>query len=190
MSWYPPDRAVPEERRTARLALRPLLATDAAADYDAVMSSAPMLRAWSQSEWPADDFTLAENLEDLRRHEREHLERTAFTYTVREPGGDRCVGCVYLQPLRDEEAAWRGGSESPTRVTFWVRTSEIAGDLDLHLFQLLREWLREAWAFERVVFSASPGDVRQLRLYREAGLEPLGVVTLADGRQISGHLSS
>src|SRR5262249_21597605 len=66
MSWYPEGRAVPEERRTARLALRPLLATDVAADYDAVMSSAPMLRAWSQSTWPADDFTLAENLEDLR----------------------------------------------------------------------------------------------------------------------------
>jgi hypothetical protein len=190
MSWYPADQTVPEARRTARLALRPLLAADVAEDYDAVMSSAPMLRAWSQSDWPADDFTLADNLEDLRRHEREHRERVAFTYTVREPGGVRCLGCVYLQPLRDEEAAWRGGAKCSTRVTFWVRTSEIAGDLDLHLLEVLREWLRESWTFERVVFSASPGDGRQLRLYREAGLEPLGVVTLADGRRISGHLSS
>jgi RimJ/RimL family protein N-acetyltransferase len=110
MSWYPADRTVPEERRTARLALRPLLAADVAADYDAVMASAPMLRAWSQSEWPADDFTLAENLEDLRRHEREHLERAAFTYTVREPQGVRCLGCVYLQPCARRKppgaAAW------------------------------------------------------------------------------------
>lgn len=190
MSWYPVDGVVPEERRTVRLTLRPLLATDVAEDYDAVMSSAPMLRAWSQSEWPADGFTLAENLEDLRRHEREHRERSAFTYTVREPSGIRCVGCVYLQPLREEEAAWRGDSRFSTRVAFWVRTSEIAGDLDRHLFEVLREWLREAWPFERVVFSASPADGRQLRLYREAGLESLGLVTLSDGRQLAGHLSS
>jgi len=60
IEFHPTDAAVPPELRTPRLLLRPLRATDVELDYDAVMSSAAMLRAWSQSHWPADDFTLAE----------------------------------------------------------------------------------------------------------------------------------
>ena len=105
MEFYPRNAAAPVERRTQRLFLRPLRASDVELDYDAVMSSAEMLRRWSQSGWPADDFTLAQNLDDLRRHEREHEERQAFTFTVLDPPGTRCLGCVYLTPLRPEAAA-------------------------------------------------------------------------------------
>ena len=59
-AFYPANAPVPDERRTDRLLLRPLRATDAALDYDAVMASPAELRAWSQSTWPADDFTLAD----------------------------------------------------------------------------------------------------------------------------------
>src|SRR2546422_5475768 len=99
VQFYPPDAVVPAARRTERLFLRPLRATDVERDYDAVMSSAEMLRRWSQSGWPADDFTLAQNRDDLRRHEREHDQRQAFTFTVLDPAGTRCLGCVYLTPL-------------------------------------------------------------------------------------------
>lgn len=180
----------PEGRASDRVTLRPLRAADVAADYDAVMSSTTMLRQWSQSDWPADDFTLAENLEDLRRHEREHEDGVAFTYTVLDPAGTRCLGCVYLQPLRTGESGWADGARHVARVAFWVREAEIASDLDRHLLGLLREWLRESWSFERVVFSASPGDGRQIRLLEESGLAPLGAITLEDGRRVSGYLGS
>jgi RimJ/RimL family protein N-acetyltransferase len=108
MDFYPAGAPVPNEKRADGLLLRPLRATDVELDYDAVMSSAAQLRRWSQTAWPADDFTLAENLADLERHEREHLERTAFTFTVLNPGGTRCLGCVYLAPVRPEAAAARG----------------------------------------------------------------------------------
>src|SRR5436309_16092952 len=102
MPFYPSDAPVPAGRRTGRLVLRPLCAADAAVDYDAVISSAAELRRWSGSSWPADDFTLAENRDDLERHEREHEERAAFTFTVLSPDLTRCLGCVYLTPLRPE----------------------------------------------------------------------------------------
>jgi RimJ/RimL family protein N-acetyltransferase len=190
VTFHPAGAAPPVEHRTPRLVLRPLRASDVATDYEAVMSSAAALRRWSQSEWPAEDFTLAENLEDLRRHEREHLEGQAFTYTVLDPAESRCLGCVYVVPLRSEEAAWSGSAAQVARVAFWVRTSEIATDLDRHLLGVLREWFRESWRFERVVFSASPADARQLALFGEAGMIPLGVVRRADGRLLSAHLGS
>src|SRR5436189_5938859 len=104
MEFYPANAPVPEEKRTNRLLLRPLRATVVELDYDAVMSSAEQLRRWSQSDWPADDFTLAQNLDDLQRHEREHRERVAFTFTVLNPHGTRCLCCVYITPLRHQAA--------------------------------------------------------------------------------------
>jgi len=73
MGFYPASVPVPQEKRTSRLYLRPLWAADVELDYEAVMSSAEMLRRWSESDWPADDFTLVHNLADLQRHEREHI---------------------------------------------------------------------------------------------------------------------
>src|SRR5205814_962443 len=78
--------------------LRPLRQADVAEDYEAVMSSADMLRRWSQSSWPSDEFTPEDNRKDLERHEREHAAREAFTFTVLDLGRARCLGCVYLAP--------------------------------------------------------------------------------------------
>jgi RimJ/RimL family protein N-acetyltransferase len=182
MEFYPASAAVPEEKRTNRLFLRPLRATDVELDYDAVMSSAEQLRRWSQSDWPSDDFTLAENLDDLQRHEREHGTREAFTFTVLNPHGTRCLGCVYIKPLRPEAAQLCAGAAYAADMGFWVRTSELANDLDKHLLATLREWLTTAWAFDAVVFTISQHEARQAALLSEAGLKRRAAYTLADGR--------
>jgi hypothetical protein len=182
MPFYPPDAVVPEERRTARLWLRPLRASDVALDYDAVMGSAEQLRRWSQSSWPADDFTLEENLVDLQRHQREHLERVAFTYTVLNPEGDRCLGCVYIMPPRPAIADLDTGAAYPADVAFWARTSELAGDLDRHLLAAQREWFRDEWAFDRVLWRIGRQETRQAEIMRDAGLEQLLDYVLPDGR--------
>ena len=44
MEFYPGSTPVPQAMRTSRLFLRPLRTTDVELDYDAVMSSAEMLR--------------------------------------------------------------------------------------------------------------------------------------------------
>jgi hypothetical protein len=182
MEFYPPSALVPEEKRTSLLVLRPLKATDVELDYEAVMSSAEMLRRWSQSGWPPDDFTLSQNLYDLQRHEREHNERQAFTFTVLNPQETRCLGCVYLVPLSSPELQLCESSAFAANVGFWVRTSELVNDLDRHLLATLREWIQTEWAFDCVVFIISQQEVRQATLFAEAGLEFCTSLTLPDGR--------
>lgn len=181
-AFLPPGAPVPEGTRTPRLRLRPLCAADAELDYDAVMESAAMLRRWSGTSWPPDDFTLAENRADLERHEREHRERVAFTYTVLAPDGARCLGCVYLQPLPGEIAA-RTRAAHGAAVAFWVRASELPNGLEDHLLETLERWLAAAWAFDRVVYTLSPADSRQAVLLRAAGLQPVGEFAKPDGRR-------
>jgi len=182
MQFYPANVPVPQEKRTSRLCLRPLRATDVELDYEAVMSSAGMLRRWSQSDWPADDFTLAENLADLQRHEREHLERKAFTFTVLNPQGTKCLGCVYIQPIRPEELPLCKGAAYAADVGFWVRTSELRSVLDQHLLDTVRDWLQSEWAFDCVLFTISQQETRQAALFEAAGLARRLACTLWDGR--------
>jgi RimJ/RimL family protein N-acetyltransferase len=182
MEFYPANTPVPQEKRTSRLFLRPLRATDVDLDYEAVMSSAEMLRRWSQSDWPADDFTLAQNLADLQRHEREHSERKAFTFTVLNPPGDKCLGCVYIQPLWPEDVPLCTDAAYAADVGFWVRTSERTGALDRHLLATLRDWFQAEWAFDRIVFTVSQQDTHHAALFEAAGLERRLAYTAADGR--------
>lgn len=178
MAFYPTDKDVPQEKRTDRLTLRPLRPTDVELDYDAVVSSAEMLRRWCQGDWPADGFTLAENLADLQRHEREHGEWKAFTYTVLDPQGIRCLGCVYIVPLGPELIPLGEGAAYPADVTFWVRASEVANGLDADLLATLREWFRADWAFDRILFTAGTQDAHHAALFGAAGQEEL--LTYAD----------
>jgi hypothetical protein len=180
---HPNSASLPSETRTPRLWLRPLRAVDVELDYDAVMESPAALRSWSQSTWPADDFPLAENLYDLVRHQREHESGEAYTFTVLDPGGTRCLGCVYLVPPRAEERTLVGDAQHPVRVTFWVRASEVGKDLDRHLLTTLREWLDQEWRFDAVLFTIAAGDARQAALLGDAGLTPRLDVTLPDGRR-------
>ena len=182
MQFYLATATVPAEKRTDRLLLRPLRASDVELDYDAVMSSAEQLRRWSQSDWPADDFTLAQNLDDLQRHEREHIERKAFTFTVLNPHATRCLGCVYIMPVWPQTAQLCAGATYAADVGFWVRTSEVADELDRHLLGVLREWLSAGWAFDCVMFTISQQEARQAALLREAGLELRSAFALSDGR--------
>jgi RimJ/RimL family protein N-acetyltransferase len=188
MEFYPPNAAVPAERRTGRVFLRPLRASDAEMDYDAVMSNAEMLRRWSQSTWPADDFTLSQNRDDLLRHEREHEERLAFTYTVLDLPGTRCLGCVYLTPLPPEARPLAEGAAHAVNVGFWVRASELSSDLDAHLLATLLEWLRAEWRFDCIVFTIAAGETRQGALLTGSGLQLRSTITLPDGRVCSAFL--
>jgi len=182
MNFYPANALVPEEKRTDRLFLRPLRATDVELDYDAVMSSAQQLRRWSQTDWPADDFTLAQNLADLQRHEREHIERKAFTFTVLNPHATRCLGCVYITPVWRQVAQLCAGAAYAANVGFWVRTAELADDLDKHLLATLREWFQNEWVFDCVVFTVGQQEARQATILSEASLKRRAAFTLPDGR--------
>jgi hypothetical protein len=181
IGFHPAGSPVPREKRTECLILRPLRASDAERDYDAVMSSAAELRRCRGTEWPSDDFTLAENLADLKCHEREHESGEAFTYTVLAPDEARCLGCVYIVPVWPEATPLCGTAACAACVGFWVRVSEQANDLDRHLLSALREWLKAEWAFDCVLFTDYAADTRQATLLAETGLSRLPLAW-PDGR--------
>jgi RimJ/RimL family protein N-acetyltransferase len=105
VSFADPSEPVPAELRTDEFVLRPIRATDAELDYRAVMETREYLRLWEQSTWPADDFTVDANREDLVGLEERHDAHRAFTYTVLDPDGVECLGCVYVTSERFTQQA-------------------------------------------------------------------------------------
>jgi len=182
MAFYPHDRPAPVEKRTRRLLLRPLTVAHVEMDYDAVMASRAQLNVWSQTTWPTPDFTLAENRADLARHQREHEEGVAFTYTVLEPGARRCLGCVYITPIPESAHQFDARAGYGAKVTFWMRSDELSHTLERHLLDTLRAWLAADWPFDQVVYTISQQNRRQAQLLRDAGLVGRGAITLSDGR--------
>lgn len=178
--FYLANAHVPETLKTNEFLVRPLRATDVELDYDAVISSRAELWLRSGGSWPREGFTLEENLVDLVQHEREHLERSAFTFTVMNPLETECLGCIYIDPLASMLKRADGSAdqlaevgEHEAWVTFWVRQSRLADKLDVHLLHQLLTWFKTEWAFTRVVFAARKEQERQVRLFNEAGLRLL-----------------
>jgi hypothetical protein len=172
--FYPGDARVPEVLRTDEFLVRPLRATDVQLDYDAVISSRAELLLGSGGTWPREGFTLEENLADLQRHEQEHRDRVAFTYTIMNPAETECLGCIYIGPL-ERLLGHEGGSgeylsESTAYVSFWVRKTQLADHLDRRLLQALIPWFQNEWAFFHVLFIAQKIEERQIRLFEEMGL--------------------
>lgn len=175
--FYPRDARIPEVLRTDEFLVRPLRATDVTLDYDAVISSRAELLLGSGGTWPREGFTFEENLADLERHEREHQDRVAFTYTVMNPTETECLGCIYLDPLESivghDEGSAGYLADRTAYVTFWVRHSRLAENLDRRLLQALIPWFQNEWAFLYVIFIAQQIEERQIRLFEEMGLRLL-----------------
>lgn len=99
--WLP--TSLPARVDSGGLTFTPLTPALVEPDYAAVMRDIPMLRAWSGQDWPTETFPIESNLDDLIRHDREHTERVALTYSVLI--NDTVQGCIYVQPLAAALAA-------------------------------------------------------------------------------------
>ena len=139
-----PDFKVPQKLETDKFRLRMLSMIDVEKDYDAVISSTKLLREMYKTGWPRDGFTLEENLEDLKMHQKEFENREAFAYTVVSLDENMVLGCVYINPCKDEKA--------DAKVTVWVRQSEFDKGLDPILFETVRDWIKTDWPFKKVVY--------------------------------------
>lgn len=173
--FYPENTIVPETLQTEEFLARPLKATDVELDYDAVITSRAELFLSSDGSWPREGFTLEENLADLIEHEQEHDARLAFTYTVMNPAQTECLGCLYINPLRQLlQHAALSVEHIPAEsayVTFWVRQSRLADQLDRRLLQALIAWFHADWAFSQVAFVAQKAQARQIELFEEMGMQ-------------------
>jgi RimJ/RimL family protein N-acetyltransferase len=143
--FVPVDFVVPLGLETPQFRLEPLGPEHNDADYRAWSSSMEHIHAtpgwWEESSWPRD-MTLEENRADLQRHADDFANRSGFTYTVLEPGGD-VVGCVYIYPAPD--------GPQDARVLSWVRASR--AELDVPLWQAVSNWLAAEWPFRNVDYA-------------------------------------
>ncbi len=172
MAFNDDDFHAPAALRTDAFLLRPIRASDAELDYEAVMASKEYLRPWEQTGWPADDFTVDANRADVAKLERWHAAGERFTYTVLDPTGTHCLGCVYLLPTgaplfaRRQIAAIAAArwSEYDVAVNFWVRTSRLADGLDRRLLDALGPWLDDDWHIGRHLIVTNEQVAQQVSL--------------------------
>ena len=179
---------VPEGMKTDHFVLRPITAADAALDYDAVMESRDYLRTWEQTGWPADDFTVAANREDLEKLERRHVAREAFTYTVMDLAGTECLGCVYIMPTdarfltraRITAVAHARWEDFEAAVYFWIRKSRLASGTDRALLDALRAWLTSDWWFPGHLIVTNEQFVQQVDMIGDTDLQRLFAIEEPD----------
>jgi hypothetical protein len=159
------------------LVLTRLTAALAEQDHEALMSSAPYLRGWSDSDWPAADFSVAENREELGWHDEEHEARIAFTYSVLDASERRVLGCVYLRPFRDmlrtrgvEPPTGSDGPDGDTPcVRGWVRRDR-PQELERRFIRMVTTWLTGPdWSFPELWWTAASDDLRQLSVLDAIG---------------------
>jgi hypothetical protein len=195
MSFHTRGVKAPETLRSAEFAIRRLRASDVELDYEAVMSSRRSLRVWSDSTWPADDFSLDDNRVDLAMHQGEHDDGVAFGYTVMAPDESRCYGSIYVQDAvelldsydRDDgaEVVIRG---LDARVDFWLRDDLVARGMERVLLECLLGWFDTAWPLERVAFGSRRGMSARRRVYEQCGLEQVArLVASVTGREHMLH---
>ncbi len=181
MPWY--SGPVPDSHITSRLRFVPLTEELVDADLAAVMASREYLHRWSDSSWPEDDFTRADNAEDLRGHRLEHEDGVAFTYSVLAASVERVVGCIYIRPLTDALETRDVDVSTDTLATAlaeivpdaavvrgWIRSDEPPELLDA-LVEGSVAWLAgDSWGFPDVWWMASSVVPDQLETCRHAGL--------------------
>lgn len=166
--WY--AGPVPERHAAGGLVLARLTAAHAERDHTALMASVAYLRRWSDGDWPSDDFSVAENREQLGWHDEEHEARIAFAYSVLDAPEQRVLGCVYLRPLRDmlltrgveppEGPGWPRGDVPCVRG--WIRRDEPA-QLERWFLAVTLDWLTgSGWALPELWWTAASDDAPQL----------------------------
>jgi hypothetical protein len=154
MSFLPGEFNVPAVIETARFRLRSITIHDVFRDYDAVMSSREHLwqrfgEIWG---WPAEDLSIEQDIVDLGWHQKEFQLRSSFDYAVMSLDESKLLGCVYIDPPREDE--------TDADVWYWARQSELAGGLEGDLHKFLLHWLAEGWPFKRITLN---GKARMIR---------------------------
>lgn len=146
--FVPDDFIIPERLDVENFRLRMLTADDVEKDYEAVMTSREHIRNLLDDEdddtWPEENMTIEEDLEDLRRHQCEFLNREAFVYTVVSLDESKCLGCVYINPSEKE------GFDA--EIYLWARASEVEKGLEELLFRTVKDWVNKEWPFKNIAF--------------------------------------
>lgn len=154
-------------------------AADAARDYEAVMSSREFLYHWEQEPpWPAEDFTVEENLADLERMDDEHQQGSRYTYTVVTLDETQVLGCVYCFPNDDRmfgsaDVTSHDGTDFGSIdlvFAFWVRVSTWGDGFERMLLEAVLGWIRDDWSISAPVVLTNDALDHQVATIESLGL--------------------
>lgn len=158
--WISPA-ILPPPPRSVWFVTEPLDPAHAELDFEALMSCRVRLREELQwGEWPAEDFTLKQNLEDLRRHRDEFDRGQAFAYTVLSPDRSRCLGCIYIERCDDIDGV---------QLAYWVIDDCLI--LEASLVTVVVDWLRTSWPIQRVLLPFREANQLGIALAKACGLK-------------------
>ena len=151
-------------------------------DYGAVMASKALLRTWSDSSWPEDDFSLQHNAEDLAGHIEDFGRDLAYGFSLFTADESRLIGSLYLDPVApfiddyavDEVTAARL-SEFDVRLEYWLRRG-MGHAFEETFVRAVLAWLENTWWFQRPVFGSRRAMRARRALYEALGLKEVAVL--------------
>lgn len=139
--------------------LSPLHPDLAGTDYHAWRSCRARLRQELQwNGWPAESFSLEDNIEDLAEHYREFAANEAWAYSILRDAS--CIGCLYIEP-------WEGGAQ----VAWWLVDDWL--DREAAILADIMAWLDRAWPLNRLVWPVRPENLRAQTVLSDLGLRPI-----------------
>lgn len=140
-------------------------------DFEAVMANKEMLREWSQSTWPEDDFTPKQNFDDLAQHIEDNQTHAAYGYMIYSKDNKKCFGSLYVNPIANVPDNYKTTADEAllikgyhARIDCWI--IEDASDLEKNIIKELITWFEEVWEIN-VLFSARPKLHKRMNIYKE-----------------------
>ncbi len=149
--FVPENFNPPELVEQPKFILKKLCFSDAALDFEAVMSSIELIRRIRGGNWPTPDLTLEEDQIDLGWHQREFEFKSSFAYTVLSLSRAECIGCVYVYPPDKPWLTPPDGADSV--VNMWVTQTAYNDGLYPILFQFVQGWVKRDWPFKNPYYS-------------------------------------
>lgn len=110
-------------------------------------------------------ITKAEDYGELKRHEWEFQNQTAYSWGVLTADKTQELGCVYINPSKT------AGYDAQVRI--WVTRQGEAAGLEPKLVAAVQEWVKTKWPFRRVVYPGRlPGERHKVGGLGRLGSEP------------------
>jgi hypothetical protein len=158
------------------VSIEPLTSELAELDTVAYVSSPDAIRRHSAGRWATDDFTIAENLDLIARHEAEHRAGVAFAYSLLDVSRDLEVGCAYLRPLRSflqrtgtRLVGFPRDRSSAAIATFWLIDDAQARPDAGTVVAELESWIA-AWGAAPAIFRCLPEEAESIEACQRRGL--------------------
>ena len=90
------------------------------------------------------NITKPQDYGELKRHEWEFQNQTAYSWGILTADKTQELGCVYINPSR------KAGFDAQVRI--WVTKQGAAAGLDPVLEAAVREWVKAKWPFTKVIY--------------------------------------